>query len=438
MSRTMRTLVCAAFILAAGAPSARAAVTALVGATVHPVSGPAIPNAVVLVEDGRIAAVGANVAVPADAERVDLAGLHLYPGMIAANTVLGLAEVSSVAGTVDVAEGGTLNPNARAIVAVNPDSEIIPVTRANGVLTVVSATTGGVLSGTSALWNLDGWTWEEMRVREPIALHLRWPGGGRGNAEERNKRRDEQLNELTGAFADARAYAKAHDAGAPKGRVHERDVRWEAMLPAIRKEIPVFVHANQAEQIEAALDFAEKEDLRIVIVGGKDAPHLADRLAAARVPVIVENVLSMPNRTWEPYDAAYTVAARLHEAGVPFCISTGDGAFSVANLRNLPYEAAMAAAYGLPAEEALKAVTLYPARILGVDERLGSIEPGKDANLIATDGDPLEIRTQVLRAWIGGRAIDMETRHTRFYERYRNRPRPDGGETKLAPSPAEQ
>jgi len=152
------------------------------------------------------------------------------------------------------------------------------------------------------------------------------------------------------------------------------------------------------------------------------------------VPVVLCNTLQMPRRTWEPYDAAFTVAAKLHEAGVRFCISTGASYYGVANLRNLPYEAAMAAAYGLPKDEALKAVTLYPAQILGVDDRLGSIEPGKDANLILTDGDPLEIRSQVLEAWIQGRTVDLSSRHTRLYERYRQRPRRDGGESRLVPS----
>jgi imidazolonepropionase-like amidohydrolase len=183
-----------------------------------------------------------------------------------------------------------------------------------------------------------------------------------------------------------------------------------------------------------ALDFAKEQELKIVIVGGKDAPRLADRLSAEGVAVILDGVLDLPSRSWEPYDAVYSVAAQLHEAGVKFCISTGGSGFGVANLRNLPYEAAMAAAFGLPAEEALKSVTLHPAQILGIGDRLGSIDVGKDANLIVTTGDPLEIMTNVVMAWIEGEGVDLGTRHTDLYDKYRNRPRRDGKTTGLQPS----
>jgi len=359
--------------------------------------------------------------------------------------VLGLVEVSSVKGSVDISEDGSLNPNARAMVALNADSELIPVTRANGVLTVLSVTTGGVLSGTSVVWNLQGWNWEDMTLVPDVALHVRWPSMVAGanwwdenpkSDEEQKKEREEKLKGLTDAFANARAYMTAQDAAAAGGPLHEKDVRWEAMMPALRGEMPVFVHADEYQQIEMALDFAKEQGVRIVIVGGRDAPHLADRLAAENVPVIIDGVLNLPDRSWEPYDEAYTVAARLHEAGVKFCISMGGSGFGVANLRNLPYEAGMASAFGLPKDEALKAVTLYPAQILGIADRLGSIEAGKDANLIVTTGDPIEITSNVVMAWIEGQPVDLGTRHTELYDKYRNRPRTDGKETQLQPSPA--
>ena len=215
---------------------------------------------------------------------------------------------------------------------------------------------------------------------------------------------------------------------------HKTDVRWEAMIPALKREMPVFVHADEYRQIEAALDFAKEQDISITLIGARDAWRLADRLAAENVAVILENVVKLPRRSWEPYDVAFTVPKKLHEAGVRFCISMGASGYSAANLRNLPYEAAMAAAYGLPPEEALKSVTLYPAQILGLDDRLGSIDVGKDANLIVTDGDPLEIRTHVLAAWIGGRSVDLDSRHTGLYDKYRNRPRRDDSETRLVPA----
>jgi imidazolonepropionase-like amidohydrolase len=423
-----------AVALTAAPGAADAKVTALVGGTVHTVSGAVIPDGTVLVDGTRIAAVGTDVAVPPDAERVDVSGLHVYPGLIAAQSVLGLVDVGSVRGSDDRNETGDLNPNARAQVALHTDSDPVPVTRANGVLTALSVTGGGVLSGTSVVWNLDGWTWEDMTVVADEALHIHWPSpaparrwGPQRPEAERRKDYERKLEELRKAFGDARAYMKARDAMAAGGPFHEADVRWEAMIPALERTMPVFIHADEYEQIEGALDFAKDESLRVVIVGGRDAPRLADRLAEARVPVIVYDVLAMPRRSWEPYDAAFTVAERLREAGVKYCIA-GETA---SNLRNLPYHAAMAAAYGLPHDEALRAVTLYPAQILGIDDRLGSIDPGKDANLIVTDGDPLDIRSHVVKEWIEGRRVSLETKHTRLYDHWRKRPRPDGSESRL-------
>ncbi|NNF07963.1 MAG: amidohydrolase family protein [Candidatus Eisenbacteria bacterium] len=440
----MRKILLLTLLATAVAVTPALAATALVGGTVHTVSGQSYPNGTVVIDNGKIIAVGANVSVPAGAERIDISGQHVYPGMVAANSVLGLIEIGSVKGTNDAGENGNLNPNARAMVAINHDSELIPVTRANGVLTAVTATNGGVLSGSSVAWNLHGWNWEEMAIQEPLAMHLRWPSMTTSTAwwvqkseEEQKKDREKKLKELTEAFDNAEAYHKARLSTKKGGAFHPVDVRWEAMVPVLEKKLPLFVHADEFQQIEAALDFAKEREFKIVIIGGRDAPRLADRLVKQNVPVVVDNVHQMPRRSWEPYDAAYTVAARLHEAGVKFCISTGGSTFGASNLRNLPYHAAMAASYGLPKEEALKAVTMYPAEIIGLGNRLGSIEEGKDANLFVTDGDPLEIMTTVHHIWIAGEKVDVASRHTALYERYRERPRRDGKESALTPSPAE-
>ena len=435
-------------LLLAGLLVARSALAAssfvITGGTVHPVSGPEISGGMVVVENGKITAVGANLSVPAGAEHVDATGLQVYPGMVAVNTVLGLQEIGAVRATRDVREVGNINPNARAKVALNADSELIPVARANGVLVAQSATAGGLISGTSVVWQLQGWNWEELTIKDPAALHVDWPNmimrtrnwwdeEPVKSEEDQKKEREKNLKEIRDAFDNAKAYMKAREAIAAGGVRHDFDVRWEAMIPALKKQVPVFVQADEYMQIAAALDFAKEQDVRLVIVGGRDAWRLADRLAAARVPVVYDETLSMPRRSWEPYDAAYTVPSKLFAAGVPFCISTGTE--DASNLRNLPYEAAMAAAFGLPKEEALKAVTLYPAQILGVADRLGSIEPGKDATLIVTDGDPLEIESHVKMAWISGAPVDLTSRHTRLYDKYRNRPRVDGGVSKLAAAP---
>ncbi|RMD90930.1 MAG: hypothetical protein D6813_08430 [Calditrichaeota bacterium] len=402
---------------------------ALVNGTVHTVSGAVIENGTVLFVDGKIQAVGTNVELPPATETIDVTGKHIYPAMIAANTALGLVEINAVRATRDFAEVGDIKPNVRAEVALNPDSELLPVTRANGVALAQSVPLGGLISGTSALIMLDGWTWEEMTLKAPMGVHVRWPYMApirspfvRRSVEEQLKERDKQLRKIREAFAEARAYMKAKEAEKQKGvPYHDTDLRWEAMIPVLKKEIPVFVHANEIRQIEAAIDWAGSEDINMVLVGGMDAWRVADELKAKNIPVILGGVHNLPMRRWEPYDTPFTVAKKLYEAGVKFCIGSTGSPFEAPNTRNLPYHAATAAAYGLPKEEALKAVTLYPAEILGVADRVGSIDVGKDATLIVTDGDPLEIRTHVEMEFIQGRKIDLESKHTQLYTKYRTK-----------------
>lgn len=399
---------------------------ALVGGTVHPVSGPEIANGTVLFENGKITAVGAGVTLPAGTEKIDVSGKHIYPGLVDARSVIGLTEIGSVRGTNDLAEVGSINPNVRAEVAVNPESEIIPVTRANGVTTAVTMPSGGTICGTAAALALDGWTWEEMTLRAPVGLVVNWPSmtinhawWERRSDEEQKKARDNALAELARAFADARAYLRAKSAETKAGvPYHESDVRWEAMSGAINGTVPVLVNADDLPQIEAAVAWGAQEHLKIVILGGYDAWRAADLLKANDVPVVVSPVERTPARRWEDYDAPCTLAKRLLDAGVRFCIAGEAGA---SNERNVPYHAAMAASYGLPKDEALKAVTLSAARILGIGDRVGSLEPGRDATLIVTDGDPLEIMTHVEREFIGGKDIPLTTKHTRLYEKYRER-----------------
>ena len=405
-------------------------VTALVGATVHTVSGADIPDGIVLLRGGKIAAVGKVVAIPADAARVDLRGQHLYPSMIDPNTTLGLVEINSVKGTVDLAEIGKVNPDIRTEVAVNPSSEAIPVTRANGILVALVAPGGALLRGTSALMRLDGWTWEEMTIKAPVAMHVVWPKMSiptrwwepKKTEDEAKKEKEEALKDIKTALESAKAYMKAKRA-AEKGDAPRPDVdtKWEAMIPLLEGKIPLMVEADDIRQIKDVVAWAEKEKIPVIIAGGRDAWRVAELLVKKHVPVIQGPVLSVPAREDEPYDTAYAAPARLHKAGVLTAFSTG----SASNIRILPYQAGMAAAFGLPKDEALKGVTLYPARILGVEDRLGSIDVGKDATLFTTDGDPLEMRTQVLAAWIDGRPVSLDNRHTRLYEQYKARPLPE-------------
>ena len=428
MSRSLRMARAAALLALAATtcatPHAGAESIALVGGTVHTVSGPDIGNATVVIRDGKIEAVGATVTPPADARVVSCAGKHVYPGFIASNTVLGLTEIASVRGTNDEQELGTMNPNIRAEVQINPESELIPVARVNGVTSAVVVPRGGAVAGTSALIHLAGWTFEDMTVQAPLALYVQWPGMT-ANTDEQRAARTKAVREIRDAFEDARAYWKAREAEGKSGIPrHDRDVKWDAMGRALRGEIPVMFRASALNQIRAVLAFADEMKLRrVILLDGWDAWRIPDEIRKRNIAVITTGSLDDPQRRDEPYDTRYALPSRLYQAGIPFAIADDGGRDEAALARNLPYHAAMAAAFGLPCEEALKAVTLYPARIFGVDDRLGSIEPGKVADLLVANGDPLEIATQVEQVWIAGKEISMETRHTRLFHKYDEKPR---------------
>ena len=399
---------------------------ALTNATIHPVSGPDIPNGTILFENGKITGIGTSVSLPANAEKIDVAGKHIYPGLINANSTVGLTEIEAVRATNDYAEAGQINPNVRSEIAVNPESELIPTLRANGVVIANVMPQGGLIAGRSAAIMMDGWTQEDVVLKAPIGLVVTWPQMTishspwiRQTEEEQKKDHAKQMKELNDAFADARAYMSAKKAEAAKEiPYHATDLRWEAMIPVLEKKIPVFVNANEIQQIEAAVQWAKEENIKIVIVSGRDSWRVAGLLRANDVPVIVGPTLDEPSREWEPYDAAYAVPSKLFAAGVQFAISGEGEAFAE---RNTPYHAAMAAAYGLPKEEALKAVTISAAKILGIDAQTGSLEIGKDATLIVTNGDPLEIETNVQMEYIQGKKIDLRSRHTILYDKYREK-----------------
>ncbi len=394
---------------------------ALVGGTIHPVDAPDIPKGIVVFANGKITAIGASVTVPSDAQKIDITGKHVYPSLIDANTIIGLTEIGAIRATNDAGEVGDINPNVRAEVAVNPESEIIPVTRNNGVLLALAAPNGGVICGTSALLQLDGWTWEDLTVKAPIAMHLSWPRMRAVTAwwsqepeEKQLERRDQQLQVVRQAFDDARAYMMAKAAGAAP----DPDFRWEAMIPVLEGKLPVAIQADELQQIQAAAAFGESEKVKVIIVGGYDAPLCAELLKRDSIPVIIGGILRTPQRVDDPFDAAFTLPERLRQAGIPFCISGGGDA---SNVRNLPYHAAKAASYGLPLAEALKSITIYPARVLGVADRVGSLAVGKDATLFVADGDILDIPTHVEQAFIQGRKIDLTDKQKVLWEKYKEK-----------------
>ncbi len=394
----------------------------LAGGTIHTVSGAVIENGMILFESGRITAVGTRVVIPANAETIDIRGKHVYPGLINAASTIGLLEIESARGTNDVAETGRINSNVRAEAAVNPESELIPATRANGVTISHVMPGGSLIAGRTAAMMMDGWTVDDMTLKAPIGLYVNWPNlrvnrspDVRQSEEEQKKSIGNAVKELRIAFEDARAYLKAKKADGS----HETDLRWEAFAPLFAGTMPLIVGANEVSQIQAAVQFALDQHVRLVIHGGRDSWKVADLLKINSVAVIVEPVHDLPNRRWEEYDTPFTVPLKLFQAGVLFAISGGGNA--TMNERNIGYQAATAASYGLPKEEALKSVTLNAAKVLGIDALVGSLEVGKDATLIVTSGDPLEIMSTVEMEFIRGKRVDLRSRHTELWKKYQEK-----------------
>ncbi len=391
-------------------------------ATIHPVSSQAIERGYIVLQDGLIREVGEGAAPDLfDSQIVDANGFHVYPGLIAPQTQLGLIETGDVSVTNDHRELGNFTPEVRAAVAVNPDTDLIPVARNSGILTALTLPDGGLVAGRCSIIRMDGWTWEDMAIDDAAGLVITWPNTDpirapwmrRGGGEQRQGIA-EQLAMIDAIFDDAEAYfaAREHDDDVTT------DLRYEAMRDCLAGNRPLFVWASSVGQIESAITWADKRGYKIVILGGLEADRALPILKKHDVPVVINGVHRMPSRRHDAYDRAYTLPKVLHEVGVKFCIAPGgrDGME-----RTLGHHAATAAAYGLPRDEALKSVTLSAAEILGVGATHGSLERGKAATLILTTGDPLEITTEVVMAFIDGRRIDLSSRHTQMYEKYREK-----------------
>jgi imidazolonepropionase-like amidohydrolase len=411
------------------------------GATVHPVASAEIQNGSVLVQNGKIVGIGRNIAAPKGTRIVEGKGLHVYPGMIDSATEMGLSEIGAVRESVDVGEIGKFDPQLRAEIAINPSSEHIPVTRANGITSVIampmSAGGGGgfgrggggsIITGQAALVHLDGWTWEEMEIKKSAGMGMRFPiippppgrffGAdfpGAKTFTESKKDYETELRELKEFFENARRYQKAK---AAKEKGFQTDLKYEAMLPVLEGKEPLIVMASRERAIRDAVQFADQQKVRVIIADPRELGKMGTELKSRNIPAILGPTLALPLHEDDPYDAAYTLPDQYYRAGVKFAFGSFDNQFA----RDLPYQAAMAVAFGLPVDEAVKAVTLNAAQIWGVADRIGSIEEGKSADLMVTDGDPLEAKTQVKLLYIKGKTVDLDNRHKRLYEKYLNRP----------------
>jgi imidazolonepropionase-like amidohydrolase len=407
---------------------------AIRGATVHTLAGEAIENGTVLIRDGRITGVGRNLSVPRGAEVVNAQGLHVYPGMLDAFSYVGLTEIRSVSATNDVGEKGDFNPHLQAAIAVHPASEIIPVTRANGVTHVLAAPGGtggrsgggGIIPGQASLMNLNGWTWEEMLAESSAGLVITWPSiemGGRGrfgppaegeesepSFKKAQQEYEDRIAEVESWFEAARHYGQAKQAGT----LEAPDSKLEALLPVLAGAEQVLIVANEARDIRNAVAFAEKHKLKMVLAGGFEAWKEKTLLSEKKIPVILGPTQVLPGEEDDPYDQPYSTPGQLVGAGIKIAF----GSFDASNSRLLPYEAATGVPFGLPREEALRAVTRNAAEILGVAERYGTIEEGKVANLIVTDGDPLSITTEIRYLFIQGELTPTDNKHQELFERY--------------------
>ena len=414
---------------------------AITGARITTVSGPVIEHGTVVIADGRIAAVGPDAPVPAGAEVIDGAGLEVVPGFFDAMSQLGLTEIGSVNATNDITETGAYNPQLDAATAVHPATDHVPVARVNGITHAVAApgvpsgSLGGgpVIGGQASAFHLDGWTIEEMLINRSVGLVVNWPSVRSRSLDfatftlrtrpyrEAKEEQAKQTRDLARWISDARDYRQAR--GKAQERV-DRNLKLEALAPYAAGDKPWLVRATAERDIrDAVAFFVDTHKQKMVLVGADEAWKVASLLAEKKVPVILGPTQALPASEDDPYDGPMAAPAVLHKAGVTFALSTYDSA----DVRNLPYEIGTAVGFGLPRDAALRAITLSPAQMLGLDALVGSIEPGKLANLVVSRGDPLEIRSEVTHVFIKGVPVSLQTRHTQLYEKYRNRPKPTLG-----------
>lgn len=398
------------------APAQKSAIL-IMGATAHLGNGSVITNSAIGFEGGKLTLVADATTIRIDRSKYskifDASGKHVYPGFIAPDTRLGLVEVEAVRATVDFSEIGNINPNARALVAYNTDSEVTPTVRSNGVLVAQIVPEGGAVSGSSSIVQLDAWNWEDAALRTDDGLHLNWPAlqtfGGFANPQmQKNEQYDKDVTNLRRYFDEARAYAQQ-----PSPEV--KNPKFEAMRGLFDQKQTLFVHTDHAKTIQEAILFAENYGLRTVLVGGDDSWLVADFLKAHNVPVILSRTQRLPSRDDEDVDQPFKTATLLQEKGVLFAFSIS-GAWQQ---RNLAFQAGQSVGFGLPKEAALSALTLNTAKILRIDNQCGSLETGKDATLFISEGDALDMRgCQLTAAFIQGREINLDNKQKQLARKY--------------------
>ena len=390
--------------------------------TIHVGNGQVIQNGTIKVNDGKIVEVGANIAIPAgDVKVFDAKGGQIYPGLILPVTQLGLVEVPSVRSTVDATELGDLNPNIRSIVAYNTDSKVINTLKSNGILMANIVPNGSLIAGSSSLVQLDAWNWEDAAVKMDLGIHFIMPSlivvpnpfadaPAANAASETLKKNMDQVESVKLFLREAKAYNQ-------EATHKQTNLKFEAVKGLFNKTQKFFVHCDLVKEMLIAIDFAKEFGFDEVIVGGSDSWQIAGLLKANNIAVILSQMHNLPTMADDDVDQPYKAATALQKAGVLFAINDDDGQ---TRGRNLAFNAGTAAAYGLTKEEALSAITLNTAKILGVGDRAGSLEAGKDANIVVSEGDILDMRSSVVTmAFVRGRQVDLTDKHKELFERYK-------------------
>ena len=406
----------------------------LKGGILHTVSTDIFEGYDILFSKGKIVRIEKNIMASPETDVYDVFGKHIIPGYIAPITRIGLVEIGLVKQTRDFAERGSFNPNVKANVSYNPDSDLIPITRSNGVLVVNSVPAGGRISGQSSVMMLDGWTWEQATLKHPSGLHINWPSmrinyGANVKKSEKQQKEEIQksIRDLDHMVRDVRAYfQRIKQRSRIAGERQKSDLRLESMIPFVVEKKKIFIHADEARQIKSAVEWAKKNDLKIIIVGGSDSWRLTDLLVKNNIPVVIDQVEKIPTRRFEPIHLPYKLPFLLKQAGVQFCLNTIIGYPHDGNIRNLPNEAMRAAAYGLDKSEALRSITLSTAEILGVDDMIGSLDIGKDATFFISETPPMEMNPKILMAFIQGKEVDLNNHQKVLYKKYQEKYRRQG------------
>ena len=406
----------------------------LKGGILHTVSTDIFEGYDILFSKGKIVRIEKNIMASPETDVYDVFGKHIIPGYIAPITRIGLVEIGLVKQTRDFAERGSFNPNVKANVSYNPDSDLIPITRSNGVLVVNSVPAGGRISGQSSVMMLDGWTWEQATLKHPSGLHINWPSmrinyGANVKKSEKQQKEEIQksIRDLDHMVRDVRAYfQRVKQRSRIAGERQKSDLRLESMIPFVVEKKKIFIHADEARQIKSAVEWAKKNDLKIIIVGGSDSWRLTDLLVKNNIPVVIDQVEKIPTRRFEPIHLPYKLPFLLKQAGVQFCLNTIIGYPHDGNIRNLPNEAMRAAAYGLDKSEALRSITLSTAEILGVDDMIGSLDIGKDATFFISETPPMEMNPKILMAFIQGKEVDLNNHQKMLYKKYQEKYRRQG------------